>query len=71
MSKPDPTITFPTPSTDWGTVTHCWMPNPAWRWWAFWRPRAIVIDMPPTRIEGKLFGPGDTVLPQQITIHEA
>jgi hypothetical protein len=46
MSKLDPTITFPTPSADWGTVTHAAIPNPARRWWAPWRPRAIVIEMP-------------------------
>ena len=36
----------PTPGTGFGTVTHYLMPNPAWRWWAFWRPRAFAGELP-------------------------
>lgn len=44
MTEPKP-ITFPAPTADWGTVTHVTMRNPNWRWWAFWRPRVILMPL--------------------------
>lgn len=40
-------ITFPMPAAGWGTATHFVVPNPARRWWAFWRPRTLVLELPP------------------------
>jgi hypothetical protein len=50
-------ITFPTPSADWGQIAGALVPNPRWRWWAFWRPRAIVLRFP----EPITIGPGIAV----------
>lgn len=38
-------ITFPAPTADWGKPIAATIPNPAWRWWTFWRPRTITIDL--------------------------
>lgn len=57
----DDPITFQEPLASWGTVTHCLMPNPKWRWWAFWRPRTLVFEMP-------VHAPG--IGPCEITITE-
>ena len=44
-------IKYPTPTSEWGTVTHVAIPNPRWRWWAFWRPRGIVVNIPPRPVK--------------------
>jgi len=46
----DQPIHFPPPAGTWGTVTHALVPNARWRWWAFWRPRAVSIDLPAREI---------------------
>ena len=43
----DSPITFPSPTADWGKVTHALtiVRNPCWRWWAFWRPKYIIFTI--------------------------
>jgi len=35
-----------------GTATHHWMPNPDWRWWAFWRQRELLWTLPRSTVIG-------------------
>lgn len=45
----DKPIVFPPPLGGWGTITHMAVANPKWRWWAFWRPRTIVLQLDPLK----------------------
>lgn len=49
---PEGLAAFPSPTADWGKVTHVAMPNPRRRWWSFWRPRVVVITKPVQMILG-------------------
>lgn len=40
--RTEPDVIFPSPTADWGTITHAVVPNPKRRWWSFWRPRVLV-----------------------------
>lgn len=31
---------------------HRWMPNPDWRWWAFWRQRELLWTLPRSTVVG-------------------
>jgi len=32
--------------------THHWIPNPDWRWWAFWRERETLWTLPRSKVSG-------------------
>jgi hypothetical protein len=43
--------------------THHWIPNPDWRWWAFWRERETLWTLSRSRFSG---GSGAEV---KLTLH--
>lgn len=58
----DQPIHFPPPAGTWGTVTRALVPNPRWRWWAFWQPRTIAVPVPAREIRMEPIDPAS--LPQ-------
>ena len=47
-------IAFPPTGSDFGHVTHIIVSNPSWRWWSFWRPRTLMLEvLPAIRIKGE------------------